>query len=88
VGAMIRLGNCFDLLDPANVKSLKALHAAMMQKWHQTDAEIPENGNQHKNLDYAIFNHYGAERTRTAIRGSARQPESDSRWIPCQYQGL
>ncbi len=58
VGAMIRLGNCFDLLDPANVQSLKALHAAMMKKWRQTDAEIPENGNQHKNLDCAIFNHY------------------------------
>jgi hypothetical protein len=55
---MIRLGNCFDLLDPSNVQSLKTLHAAMMKKWHQTDAEIPENGNQHKKLDCAIFNHY------------------------------
>ena len=50
VGAMVRLGNCFDLLDPVNVQSLKALHAAMMKQWHKTKAEIPQNGNQHKNL--------------------------------------
>lgn len=58
VGAMVRLGNCFDLLDPLNVQSLKVLHAAMMKQWHKAKAEIPENGNQHKNLDCAIFNHF------------------------------
>lgn len=56
VGAMIRLGNCFDLLDPGNVQSLKAMHAAIMTKWRRTGSEIPKNGNQHKNLDCAIFN--------------------------------
>jgi hypothetical protein len=56
VGAMIRLGDCLDLLDPANVQSLKTLHTAMMKKWRQTGSKIPENGNQHKNLDCAIFN--------------------------------
>jgi len=58
VGAMIRLGNCLDLLDPENVQSLKGLHAAMMKKWQQTGAVIPQNGNQHKNLDCAILNHF------------------------------
>jgi len=75
VGAMIRLGNCLDLLDPANVQSLKALHAAMMQKWHQTDAEIPENGNQHKNLDCAIFNHY------YSLAGEASRPIDTARAV-------
>lgn len=75
VGAMIRLGNCFDLLDPANVQSLEALHAAMMQKWHQTDAEIPENGNQHKNLDCAIFNHY------YSLAGEASRPIDTARAV-------
>jgi hypothetical protein len=67
VGAMIRLGNCFDLLDPANVQSIKGVHAAMMKKWHSTDTEIPQNGNQHKNLDCAVFNHFyelAAEKSR------------------------
>jgi len=58
VGAMIRLGNCLDLLDPENVQLLKGLHAAMMKKWQQTGAVIPQNGNQHKNLDCAILNHF------------------------------
>jgi hypothetical protein len=30
----------------------------MMKKLRQTGAEIPRNGNQHKNLDCAIFNHF------------------------------
>jgi hypothetical protein len=57
VGAMIRLGNCFDLLDPVNVQSLKALHDVMIRKWRRTGVEIPQNGNQHKNLDCAVFNY-------------------------------
>ena len=54
---MLRLGNCFDLLDPENVLSLKALHDAMLKQWSRTGAKIPKNGNQHKNLDCAIFNY-------------------------------
>ena len=57
VGAMIRLGNCLDLLDPENVQWLKQIHADMIGKWRQIDASVPQNGNQHKNLDCAIFNH-------------------------------
>jgi hypothetical protein len=58
VGAMIRLGNCLDLLDPENVQGLKKLHSEMMKKWRRANVAIPENGNQHKNLDCAIFNDF------------------------------
>jgi hypothetical protein len=47
----------------------------MMQKWHQTDAEIPENGNQHKNLDCAIFNHY------YSLAGEASRPIDTARAV-------
>ncbi len=56
VGAMIRLGNCFDLLDPANVRLLKNMHDVMLEKWAASGSKIPRNGNQHKNRDCAVFN--------------------------------
>lgn len=55
VGAVIRLGNCFDLLDPANVDALRHMHADMMNVW-PAGTKRPENGNQHKKLDCAVFN--------------------------------
>lgn len=60
VGAMIGLGRCFDLLDPANVRLLRGLHNAMIEEWRQQGAVIPQNGNQHKNLDCAILNSYSS----------------------------
>lgn len=57
VGAMIRLGSCFDLLDPENVQVLRRLHGVMMDRWAGAGVEAPRNGNQHKNLDCAIFNY-------------------------------
>ena len=56
IGAMIRLGNCFDLLDPENIQTLKAQHDVMMEQWRLAGLVVPRNGNQHKNLDCAIFN--------------------------------
>jgi hypothetical protein len=56
VGAMIRLGNCFDLLDPTNVRLLKTAHRGMLEKWAVSGSKVPRNGNQHKNLDCAVFN--------------------------------
>jgi hypothetical protein len=56
VGAMIRLGNCFDLLDPTNVRLLKGAHDVMLKQWAASGFKIPRNGNQHKNLDCAVFN--------------------------------
>ncbi len=58
VGAMIRLGNCFDLLDPTNVRLLKAVHDGMLEKWAASGSKVPRNGNQHKNLDCAVFNEF------------------------------
>ena len=63
VGAIIRLGHCFDLLDPVNVQVLKEFHRNSIEKWRESGFEIPQNGNQHKKLDCAIFNLlYSSER--------------------------
>jgi hypothetical protein len=56
IGAMIRLGNCLDLLDPENLKLLREMHDVMMVGWKTTGEQAPRNGNQHKNLDCAVFN--------------------------------
>lgn len=56
VGAMIRLGNCFDLLDPENVRLLRGFHDDTIQERIEAGREVPQNGNQHKNLDCLIFN--------------------------------
>lgn len=58
VGAMIRLGKCFDLLDSSNVKELRRFHDSLLAQWRSLGEEIPENGNQHKKLDCAILNAY------------------------------
>lgn len=56
VGAIIRLGNCFDLLDPQNVRILRRVHDTMWEKWPD-GVERPQNGNQHKKIDCAVFNY-------------------------------
>jgi hypothetical protein len=66
VGAMIRLGNCFDLLDPANVQSIKRLHDVMIDTWKTAGVEAPGNFRHRRNLECAVFNHYYDE---SAVEG-------------------
>jgi hypothetical protein len=53
VGAMIRLGNCFDLLDPENVEILKGLHAKL-----KDELQSRANFRQHRRVDCAVFNYF------------------------------
>jgi hypothetical protein len=57
IGAVIRLGNCLDILDPKNVDILKEFHASMISDLQQKGSEVPRNGRQHRYLDCAVFNH-------------------------------
>lgn len=51
LGAMIRLGNCFDLLDPQNAESL-----VVTKQWLETTlGGLPRNFNAKKYLDCAVF---------------------------------
>lgn len=52
VGAMIRLGNCLDLLDPDNLQIVKNAHQ-LLQDFAGED--LPENRNSRKYLDCAVF---------------------------------
>ena len=56
IGAIIRLGQCLDLLDPLNVAELKQFHDDSLEAWRAASKPIPKNGNQHKKLDCALFN--------------------------------
>lgn len=57
IGAMIRLGNCLDLLDPENVKWLTGVHDDMMQTWRgMKGVRIPRNVRDKRSLDCAILN--------------------------------
>jgi len=59
VGAVIRLGNCFDLLDPVNVAALKKLKDEMVKDFGLAGLAVPKNVRQ-KRLDCAVFNYvYG-----------------------------
>ena len=58
VGAMLRLGNCFDLLDPANVQLLKGVYGGMMNKWNEEGREPPRNFRHRRYLECATFNYY------------------------------
>lgn len=63
VGAIIRLGHCLDLLDPSNVSTLKQFHDDTLVRWRNSKVKIPQNGNQHKRLDCALFNLFYAQAT-------------------------
>jgi hypothetical protein len=56
VGAMIRLGNCFDLLDWKNIDVLRKARSKMVESLVKGGLEIPENKRIYKNLDCAVFN--------------------------------
>jgi len=59
VGAMIRLGNCFDLLDPGNVPTLVAAKKYMETTFASTGKKMPRNARSKKYLDCAVFQtHY------------------------------
>jgi hypothetical protein len=57
VGAMIRLGNCFDLLDPENVQLLKKLYNGMLNKWKTEGTGGPSNFRHRRNIECAVFNY-------------------------------
>src|SRR5205807_463105 len=58
VGAMIRLGNCFDLLDSENVEVLKRAKEGMITMMDREALEIPQNERIYKNLDCTVFNYF------------------------------
>lgn len=55
LGSMIRLGFCFDLLDPYNVLYLKEIHEEYKATEIAAGRPVPENANHHKYLDCAVF---------------------------------
>lgn len=57
VGAMIHLGRCFDLLDPANARLLGAAHTKLVAALAAAGQKAPQNANTHKFLDCAVFNY-------------------------------
>jgi hypothetical protein len=55
VACMIRLGNCFDLLDPNNTNALRLFHRAYLKRI-QEEGEAPEiNVYSRKSLNRAVF---------------------------------
>jgi len=56
VGSIIWSGNCFDLLDPWNLKTLREFHGSLVDRWTEENIEIPTNARHHRNLDCAVFN--------------------------------
>jgi hypothetical protein len=55
LGSMIRLGFCFDLLDPYNVRYLLEVHEEYRETAAAAGRKIPQNANHHKYLDCSVF---------------------------------
>jgi hypothetical protein len=72
VGAMIRLGNCLDLLDPENVRSLRRVYDDILPKWRAARVPIPRNVLSKRSLDCAILNlvYSRSDTTETKIEAS------------------
>jgi hypothetical protein len=56
VGAMIRLGNCLDLLDPENVRLLRRVYDNLVPNWRAEGEAVPRNVLSNKSLDCSILN--------------------------------
>ena len=57
VASMIRLGFCFDLLDPDNARDLKAFHDDYIMVRSLSGKPVPENKRRWKYLDKAVFDY-------------------------------
>ncbi len=55
IASMIRLGNCFDLLDEENVRFLKEQHLAYVAAQNRLGEPLPQNVRTHRYLDRAVF---------------------------------
>ena len=60
LGSMIRLSNCFDLLDPDNVQALEVHYSQFSTDCAENNIEIPKNYRSKKRTDCAVFEYvYG-----------------------------
>ena len=66
VGAVLRLGNCFDLLDPPNAVVLLQFHDKLVGDLTAQGLPVPQNARHHKRLDCAVFNYLYRELERAA----------------------
>lgn len=57
IASMIRLGFCFDLLDPDNTLLLKQFHDDYVEACAAEGRTVPENTRRWKYLDNAVFNY-------------------------------
>jgi hypothetical protein len=70
VASMIRLGFCFDLLDPDNASDLKSFHDDYVETQTALGLPVPVNGQRHKVLDKAVFEYaYAAIEAENERRG-------------------
>jgi len=60
VGAVLRLGNCFDLLDTGNVAVLRDFHEKYVAKIQVAGLGLAVNVWNRKSLDCAVFNRLAA----------------------------
>ncbi|MEM0984283.1 MAG: hypothetical protein AAGI17_10070 [Planctomycetota bacterium] len=58
LGAMIRLGSCFDLLDPDNAKTLQREHKKMLKDLQASGITPKKNALSKKYLDCATFEYF------------------------------
>jgi hypothetical protein len=70
VASMIRLGFCFDLLDPDNTRDLKSFHDDYVETQIALGLPVPSNQRRHKYLDKAVFEYaYAATEEESERRG-------------------
>ncbi len=60
LGAMIRLGNCLDLLEPANAEDVRKSYKQLKRDTEAAGEKLPRNHNANKPLDCAVFQYTAA----------------------------
>jgi hypothetical protein len=80
VASMIRLGFCFDLLDPDNVEYLLSVFEEYRRSMELSGDPLPENNRKYRRLDCAVFEY--AYKFIDAIPGHPAVDTSRSVFVP------
>jgi hypothetical protein len=82
VASMIRLGFCFDLLEPYNVKYLLSVFEDYRQTMELSGEPLPKNNRKYRKLDCAVF-----EYAYKVINAASEHPVDTSRGVYVSARG-
>lgn len=67
IGAIIELGNCLNLLEPASIKIVKKAHDALLKMAKKSGQKLPKNNGANRQLDCAVIKYLHLTNTKKKL---------------------